>query len=119
MLVQAAKPQKVTSISSHLYKNEQIYAVYYVDKKVFVYWRWDEIKSSLRDWAAFIKNCKNCSEESHFFILQSKIFSLQKAKIWPSSEFELDCTNNNDFDSKKLFTDQDLFKKDSFCQKLK
>ena len=78
-------------------------AVYYGDKKVSVYWRWDEIETTLRDWAAFKKNCKNCSEESHFFILQSKFLVSKKTKIWPSSEFELDCTNNNDFDSKKTF----------------
>ena len=78
-------------------------AVYYGDKNFSVYWRWDEIETTLRDWAAFKKNCKNCSEESHFFILQSKFLVSKKTKIWPSSEFELDCTNNNDFDSKKNF----------------
>ena len=102
MLLQAGKSQKILSILSRLYKNERIYAVYYADKKVFI------IKTGRnRDYFARLsclyKNCKNWSEQFHFFILQSKFLVFKKIKIWPSSEFELDWTNNNDFDSKKTF----------------
>ena len=50
------------------------------------------------------KNCKNWSEQFHFFILQSKFLVSKKINIWPSSKFELDWANNsNDFDGNKTF----------------
>jgi hypothetical protein len=103
MLLQAGKSQKILSILSRLYKNERIYAVYYADKKVFI------IKTGRnRDYFARLsclyKNCKNWSEQFHFFILQSKFLVSKKINIWPSSKFELDWANNsNDFDGNKTF----------------